>query len=115
MHAHQRARRRRRHRLSRCVSIVTGAEGPLPRVKPFKYTYEKEIGAPRGGSLVGASTAAALNARSYSRLPVSTLVADSLSASLSRPAPIHVHTRTRKRTPAHAPTAVMYAYFKRVD
>jgi tRNA(Ile)-lysidine synthase TilS/MesJ len=22
---------------------VTGGEGPLPRVKPFKYTYEKEI------------------------------------------------------------------------
>lgn len=31
-------------RLSRCVNIVTGGEGgPLPRVKPFKYTYEKEI------------------------------------------------------------------------
>jgi tRNA(Ile)-lysidine synthase TilS/MesJ len=25
------------------VSIITGADGPLPRVKPFKYTYEKEI------------------------------------------------------------------------
>jgi cytoplasmic tRNA 2-thiolation protein 1 len=22
---------------------VTGADGPLPRVKPFKFTYEKEI------------------------------------------------------------------------
>jgi cytoplasmic tRNA 2-thiolation protein 1 len=30
-------------RLSRCINIVTGGEGPLPRVKPFKYTYEKEI------------------------------------------------------------------------
>lgn len=30
-------------RLSRCVNAVTGGEGPLPRVKPFKYTYEKEI------------------------------------------------------------------------
>lgn len=31
------------HRLSRCASIITGEGGPLPRVKPFKYTYEKEI------------------------------------------------------------------------
>jgi len=30
-------------RLSRCANIITGGEGPLPRVKPFKYTYEKEI------------------------------------------------------------------------
>mmetsp|Transcript_2435 Transcript_2435/g.3704 ORF Transcript_2435/g.3704 Transcript_2435/m.3704 type:complete len:331 (-) Transcript_2435:480-1472(-) len=30
-------------RLSRCVSAVTGGDGPLPRVKPFKYSYEKEI------------------------------------------------------------------------
>jgi len=30
-------------RLRRCTSIVTGAEGALPRCKPFKYTYEKEI------------------------------------------------------------------------
>lgn len=30
-------------RLQRCTSIVTGAEGALPRCKPFKYTYEKEI------------------------------------------------------------------------
>lgn len=30
-------------RLSRCTAAVTGREGPLPRVKPFKYTYEKEI------------------------------------------------------------------------
>lgn len=30
-------------RLRRCVSIVTGSEGTLPRCKPFKYTYEKEI------------------------------------------------------------------------
>ncbi|MCO5601502.1 hypothetical protein L7F22_055623 [Adiantum nelumboides] len=30
-------------RLSRCTSIVTGEEGSLPRCKPFKYTYEKEI------------------------------------------------------------------------
>lgn len=25
------------------MNAVTGGEGPLPRVKPFKYTYEKEI------------------------------------------------------------------------
>lgn len=25
------------------VAITTGAEGDLPRCKPFKYTYEKEI------------------------------------------------------------------------
>ena len=31
------------HRLIKSVDIVTGAEGDLPRVKPFKYTYEKEI------------------------------------------------------------------------
>jgi len=30
-------------RLARCTSIVTGQEGSLPRCKPFKYTYEKEI------------------------------------------------------------------------
>jgi len=30
-------------RLSRCTEIVTGQEGSLPRCKPFKYTYEKEI------------------------------------------------------------------------
>lgn len=30
-------------RLSRCVDAVTGRESALPRVKPFKYTYEKEI------------------------------------------------------------------------
>ncbi|KAL5778312.1 hypothetical protein ACOSP7_011238 [Xanthoceras sorbifolium] len=30
-------------RLSRCTSIVTGEDGPIPRCKPFKYTYEKEI------------------------------------------------------------------------
>ncbi|XP_031549417.1 cytoplasmic tRNA 2-thiolation protein 1-like [Actinia tenebrosa] len=30
-------------RLRRCTSIVTGSEGTLPRCKPFKYTYEKEI------------------------------------------------------------------------
>ncbi|XP_050884506.1 cytoplasmic tRNA 2-thiolation protein 1 [Lathyrus oleraceus] len=30
-------------RLSRCSSIVTGEDGPIPRCKPFKYTYEKEI------------------------------------------------------------------------
>lgn len=32
-----------RLRLARCVSAITGVDGPLPRVKPFKYTYEKEI------------------------------------------------------------------------
>lgn len=30
-------------RLGRCSSAITGEEGSLPRVKPFKYTYEKEI------------------------------------------------------------------------
>lgn len=30
-------------RLCRCVSIMTGSEGCLPRYKPFKYMYEKEI------------------------------------------------------------------------
>jgi len=30
-------------RLSRCTNIVTGTDGALPRCKPFKYTYEKEI------------------------------------------------------------------------
>eukprot|EP01016_Furgasonia_blochmanni_P037652 TRINITY_DN4457_c0_g1_i2.p1 TRINITY_DN4457_c0_g1~~TRINITY_DN4457_c0_g1_i2.p1 ORF type:complete len:170 (+),score=4.09 TRINITY_DN4457_c0_g1_i2:66-575(+) len=28
---------------SRCVDIVTGRDGAIPRCKPFKYTYEKEI------------------------------------------------------------------------
>jgi len=30
-------------RLGRCTSIVTGAGGFMPRSKPFKYVYEKEI------------------------------------------------------------------------
>ncbi|XP_022704773.1 cytoplasmic tRNA 2-thiolation protein 1-like [Varroa jacobsoni] len=30
-------------RLRRCTSIVTGSDGLIPRSKPFKYTYEKEI------------------------------------------------------------------------
>ncbi|PIK52789.1 Cytoplasmic tRNA 2-thiolation protein 1 [Apostichopus japonicus] len=30
-------------RLRRCTAITTGAEGGLPRCKPLKYTYEKEI------------------------------------------------------------------------
>eukprot|EP01102_Stenamoeba_stenopodia_P012354 TRINITY_DN3889_c0_g3_i1.p1 TRINITY_DN3889_c0_g3~~TRINITY_DN3889_c0_g3_i1.p1 ORF type:complete len:341 (-),score=59.69 TRINITY_DN3889_c0_g3_i1:37-1059(-) len=30
-------------RLRRCTAITTGQEGSLPRCKPFKYTYEKEI------------------------------------------------------------------------
>ncbi|RMZ52009.1 hypothetical protein APUTEX25_001203 [Auxenochlorella protothecoides] len=30
-------------RLRRCPSIITGADSTLPRVKPFKYVYEKEI------------------------------------------------------------------------
>ncbi|KAK9846777.1 hypothetical protein WJX84_011845 [Apatococcus fuscideae] len=30
-------------RLARCTNIITGEDSPLPRVKPFKYTYEKEI------------------------------------------------------------------------
>lgn len=30
-------------RLGRCMNIITGEESALPRVKPFKYTYEKEI------------------------------------------------------------------------
>nr|CCC93974.1 conserved hypothetical protein [Trypanosoma congolense IL3000] len=30
-------------RLSRCTSAITAGESLLPRVKPFKYAYEKEI------------------------------------------------------------------------
>lgn len=30
-------------RLQRCTYITTGSEGCIPRLKPFKYTYEKEI------------------------------------------------------------------------
>lgn len=30
-------------RLARCVSITTGMGNSMPRCKPFKYTYEKEI------------------------------------------------------------------------
>jgi len=30
-------------RLQRCTSHITGSDGTLPRVKPFKYAYEKEI------------------------------------------------------------------------
>jgi cytoplasmic tRNA 2-thiolation protein 1 len=30
-------------RLGRCAAAVTGGDSDLPRVKPFKYTYEKEI------------------------------------------------------------------------
>lgn len=30
-------------RLRRCTDITTGLEGALPRCKPFKYCYEKEI------------------------------------------------------------------------
>ena len=30
-------------RLGRCTAITTGTEGTIPRCKPFKYTYEKEI------------------------------------------------------------------------
>jgi len=30
-------------RLSRCVDIITGKDSDIPRAKPFKYTYEKEI------------------------------------------------------------------------
>jgi cytoplasmic tRNA 2-thiolation protein 1 len=30
-------------RLQRCTAITTGTEGTIPRCKPFKYTYEKEI------------------------------------------------------------------------
>ena len=30
-------------RLQRCTKAVTGTEGMLPRSKPFKYQYEKEI------------------------------------------------------------------------
>ena len=30
-------------RLGRCAGIATGEEGALPRVKPFKYAYEKDI------------------------------------------------------------------------
>jgi cytoplasmic tRNA 2-thiolation protein 1 len=31
------------HRLAKSVDIITGKGGHMPRVKPFKYTYEKEI------------------------------------------------------------------------
>jgi cytoplasmic tRNA 2-thiolation protein 1 len=31
------------HRLTKSVDIVTGKDGYMPRAKPFKYTYEKEI------------------------------------------------------------------------
>ena len=30
-------------RLQRCTAITTGTEGAIPRSKPFKFTYEKEI------------------------------------------------------------------------
>ena len=30
-------------RLSCCMAITTGTEGAIPRSKPFKYAYEKEI------------------------------------------------------------------------
>lgn len=30
-------------RLQRCTAAMTGQEGQLPRVKPFKFTYEKDI------------------------------------------------------------------------
>ena len=30
-------------RLHKCVDIMTGKDDVLPRCKPFKYTYEKEI------------------------------------------------------------------------
>lgn len=30
-------------RLRRCASIMTGSEGSLPRCKPLKHAYEKEI------------------------------------------------------------------------
>eukprot|EP01017_Pseudomicrothorax_dubius_P047213 TRINITY_DN8441_c0_g1_i7.p1 TRINITY_DN8441_c0_g1~~TRINITY_DN8441_c0_g1_i7.p1 ORF type:complete len:292 (-),score=62.58 TRINITY_DN8441_c0_g1_i7:61-936(-) len=30
-------------RLGKCVDIVTGRDSSIPRLKPFKYTYEKEI------------------------------------------------------------------------
>ncbi|CAH2074648.1 unnamed protein product, partial [Iphiclides podalirius] len=30
-------------RLKRCTAISTGSEGTIPRVKPLKYAYEKEI------------------------------------------------------------------------
>ena len=29
--------------LSRCTSITTNEDGPIPRCKPFKYTYKKKI------------------------------------------------------------------------
>uniref|UniRef100_A0A914DN93 Cytoplasmic tRNA 2-thiolation protein 1 n=1 Tax=Acrobeloides nanus TaxID=290746 RepID=A0A914DN93_9BILA len=30
-------------RLQRCANAITGSEGSLPRVKPLKYSYEKDI------------------------------------------------------------------------
>lgn len=31
------------HRLTKSVDIISGRDSNMPRVKPFKYTYEKEI------------------------------------------------------------------------
>jgi tRNA(Ile)-lysidine synthase TilS/MesJ len=31
------------HRLSRCTASTTGGGGPLPRSKPLKHCFEKEI------------------------------------------------------------------------
>lgn len=30
-------------RLGKCVDIITGRDSPIPRLKPLKYAYEKEI------------------------------------------------------------------------
>uniref|UniRef100_A0A9I9D4G7 Cytoplasmic tRNA 2-thiolation protein 1 n=1 Tax=Cucumis melo TaxID=3656 RepID=A0A9I9D4G7_CUCME len=30
-------------RLSRCTKLITDEDGPIPRCKPFKYTYGKKI------------------------------------------------------------------------
>ncbi|TYK25841.1 cytoplasmic tRNA 2-thiolation protein 1-like [Cucumis melo var. makuwa] len=30
-------------RLSRCTALITAEDGPIPRCKPFKYTYGKKI------------------------------------------------------------------------
>lgn len=31
------------NRLCSCVDVISGRDSDLPRAKPFKYTYEKEI------------------------------------------------------------------------
>eukprot|EP00050_Salpingoeca_kvevrii_P017783 m.68200 g.68200 ORF g.68200 m.68200 type:complete len:375 (+) comp7724_c0_seq3:1-1125(+) len=39
----QRPAKQNKNRDMACAAVTTGSEGALPRSKPFKYTYEKEI------------------------------------------------------------------------